>query len=260
MKGKNAVRKLIAVLLGLCLIFTGTSPVFASQHDSQVRVIVENTTYTVSEGAAWEGTLVDTWVDIDENSTMMSCVMTALNNVGATQSGAENNYISSINGLEAGSAGGYDGWMGTLNDWFVSEGFAAYTVAAGTLKAKDEIRIMYSLTMGEDLGGSWSNNDKTLKDIAFSVGTLDQSFDKNVGEYTLTFPASTQSIIVTPTASNKNFMVKTYLGTQEDGIEYSRSEAIPVEDGSVITVVCGDPAWPSMNGGSYGSADAVRCV
>lgn len=39
-----------------------------------VRVIVENTTYTTDEGAAWDGTLVDTTVDLAEDSTMMTCI------------------------------------------------------------------------------------------------------------------------------------------------------------------------------------------
>ncbi|MEI3518214.1 MAG: hypothetical protein V8R14_01775 [Clostridia bacterium] len=38
----------------------------ASSHENQVRVIVENTTYPKSEGALWDGTLVDTWVDLNE--------------------------------------------------------------------------------------------------------------------------------------------------------------------------------------------------
>ena len=97
-----------------------------------VRVIVENTVYSKAKGAAWDGTLVDTWVKLEDDSTMMSCLVAALNSIGATQTGAENNYVSEINGLIAGSAGGYDGWMGTLNDWFTNNGFGYYTVADGS--------------------------------------------------------------------------------------------------------------------------------
>ena len=103
----------------------------ASSHENQVRVIVENTTYPKSEGALWDGTLVDTWVDLNEDSTMMSCIVAALDTVGAKQTGAESNYLSEINGLAAFDGGSMSGWMGTLNDWFTNEGFGAFTVAAG---------------------------------------------------------------------------------------------------------------------------------
>ena len=64
------------------------------------------------------------------------------------------------------------GWMGTLNDWFTNYGFGAFTVADGTLGSGDEIRIMYTRNgYGADLGGSWDNNDKTVKDLAFSAGS-----------------------------------------------------------------------------------------
>jgi hypothetical protein len=246
--------KLLALLLAVVMI-CGLLPVTAlagteDDHANQVRVIVENTTYPKADGAAWDGTLVDTWVDLTNDSTMMNCVAAALSAKGYTQSGAESNYISSINGL---AASGMGGWMGTLNDWFANEGFDAFTVAGGTLSAGDEIRIMYSLAFGEDLGGSWSNNDKTLSALAFSAGTLNTAFGKDTHSYTLTVPFGTTGVVVTPTASNKYFQVHTSIGSTE----YKRTASVPVTDGTVITVKCGDPAWPTMNGGDYGSADAV---
>ena len=144
------------------------------------------------------------------------------------------------------------GWA-TLNDWFTNEGFGAYTVADGTLEVGDEICIMYTQDYGEDLGGSWSNNDKTVKDITFDTGTLSPDFDKDTHTYTLTVSEGTEGVVVTPTATNKFFQVRTSIGTTE----YKRSATVPVENGTVITVKCGDPEWPSMNGGAYGSADSV---
>ena len=247
--------KVLAILLVVAMLI-GLLPATAlagSSHDGQVRVIVENTTYTEEEGALWDGVLVDTWVDIDSDSTMMSSVVAALDEVSAAQEGAESNYISSINGLAAFDGGDASGWMGTLNDWFTNVGFGEITVAAGTLEAGDEIRIMYTLEYGEDLGGSWSNNDKTLKAVSFSTGELSPAFDRDTYSYTLTVPSETTGIVVTPTASNKNFQVRTSIGTTE----YKRTATVPVENGTVISIKCGDPSWPSMNGGSYGSADSV---
>lgn len=213
------------------------------------RVIVENTTFPKAEGAAWEGTLADTWIELTGESTMMGCVVEALD--GHTVVGAESNYISSIDNLKAFDGGTMSGWMGTLNDWFTNFGFGEFTVAKGTLCAGDEIRIMYTRTV-EDLGGSWNNSDTRLKALTFSAGKLTPKFSGDTFTYTLTVPEGTTSLLVTPTAANKNYQVRAYLGTQATGREYSRTSLIPIENGSVITVVCADDSWPTMNETSDG--------
>ena len=213
------------------------------------RVIVENTTFPKAEGAVWEGTLADTWIELTGESTMMGCVVEALD--GHTVVGAESNYISSIDNLKAFDGGTMSGWMGTLNDWFTNFGFGEFTVAKGTLCAGDEIRIMYTRTV-EDLGGSWNNSDTRLKALTFSTGKLAPKFSGDTFTYTLTVPEGTTSLLVTPTAANKNYQVRTYLGTQATGREYSRTSLIPIANGSVITVVCADDSWPTMNETSDG--------
>ena len=213
------------------------------------RVIVENTTFPKAEGAVWEGTLADTWIELTGESTMMGCVVEALD--GHTIVGAESNYISSIDDLKEQQGGSMSGWMGTLNDWFTNFGFGEFTVAKGTLCAGDEIRIMYTRTV-EDLGGSWNNSDTRLKALTFSAGKLTPKFSGDTFTYTLTVPDGTTSLLVTPTAANKNYQVRTYLGTQATGREYSRTSLIPIENGSVITVVCADDSWPTMNETSDG--------
>ena len=213
------------------------------------RVIVENTTFPKAEGAAWEGTLTDTWIELTGESTMMGCVVEALD--GHTVVGAESNYISSIDDLKEQQGGSMSGWMGTLNDWFTNFGFGEFTVAKGTLCAGDEIRIMYTRTV-EDLGGSWNNSDTRLKALTFSAGKLAPKFSGDTFTYTLTVPEGTTSLLVTPTAANKNYQVRAYLGTQATGREYSRTSLIPIANGSVITVVCADDSWPTMNETSDG--------
>lgn len=235
---KRIVSLLMALVMGFSLIPT---TVFAAEHDNQVRVIVENTTFHKADGAAWEGTLVDRWVNLGSDSTIMSCIVDALGTY--SQTGAESGFITEINGLKNDPAAGeWSGWMGTLNDWFTNEGFKDFTVDNGKLTAGDEIRVMYTCT-GDDLGGSWDNQDKTVKELTISAGTLTPSFDKDTHNYTLTIDKDTTPVVVTPTASNKNYQVRTSVGTTE----YKRSAEIPVSDGTVITVKCGDPSWPSMN-------------
>ena len=240
---KKILSLLLALVMALSLV--PTSVLAAPVDLGQAHVIVENTTFTKpvdGKAPAWTGTLVDTWVKLTEDSTMMGCVFEALDAKGYTHTGTT--YISEINGLSEFGGGGQSGWMGTLNDWFTNEGFSGFTVAAGTLEAGDEIRVMYSCAYGNDLGGSWGNNDTTVKALTFSAGELSPAFHKDTHSYTLKLAADVSSVVVTPTASNKNFQVRTSVG----GTEYKRTAEIPVADGTVITVKCGDPAWPSMNG------------
>lgn len=217
------------------------------EHANQVHVIVENTTFTPESedwnDKFWYGTLTDTWVDIDENSTMMTCIVDAIELAGFTQEGAENNYISSINGMGEFDGGFMSGWMGTLNDWFTNEGFGNFTVAEGELETGDEIRVMYTCAYGDDLGGSWGNSDSTVKDITFDKGTLSPAFDKSTHEYTLTVTSDTDSILVTPTASNKNYQVRTRIGDTA----YKRTAQVPVSDGTEIIVECNYDGSLSMN-------------
>lgn len=214
------------------------------------RVIVENTTFPKAEGAVWEGTLTDTWIELTDESTMMGCVVEALD--GHTVVGAESNYISSIDDLKEQQGGSMSGWMGTLNDWFTNFGFGEFTVAKGTLHAGDEIRVMYTRNAGVDLGGDWESTDTRLKALTFSTGKLAPKFSGDTFTYTLTVPEGTTSLLVTPTAANKNYQVRAYLGTQATGREYSRTSLIPITNGSVITVVCADDSWPTMNETSDG--------
>lgn len=216
----------------------------------RVRVVVENTTFLTpvnGKEPAWTGTLVDEWVDLMSDSTMMSCVVAALSAKGYTQKGAESNYISDINGLAEFHGGSMSGWMGSLNDWFTNEGFGAYTAASGKLAADDEIRIQYTSNgYGEDLGQIWGNTDKTIKDITVSAGDLLPAFDKNTHSYRLTIDDKTDSVVITPTASNKTFQVRTSV----DGTEYKRTKSIPVTDGTVITIKCGTAGWPTITDAS----------
>ena len=207
-------------------------------------VIVENTTFPTTKGAAWDGTLVDTWLELKADSTMMNCIFTALGNEYKIEE--SKGYISSINNLKAFDGGPASGWMGTLNDWLTNFGFSNFTVANGALHAGDEIRVMYTRT-AEDLGGSWNSTDTRLKALKFSAGKLTPTFSGDVTTYTLTVPQGTTLLRVTPTAANKNYQVHTYLGTQAEGREYARASLIPVQNGSVITVVSADESWPTMN-------------
>ena len=223
----------------------------------KVQVIVENTTYPVEDGAPWDGKLVDEWIDLNADSTMMSCIVAALEKNGFTQTGAENGYISSIEGLSQMDGGGESGWMGTLNDWFTNFGFKEFTVENGSLSNGDVIRIMYSRKgLGADLGGTWDNSDTTLAALDIQGGKLASAFTPGEAgglyEYTLTIEGESADLRLTPTASNKNFLTKIFLNEKvtdraEGSSFYKRTESIPVKAGDTIYVGCGAREWPTMN-------------
>lgn len=180
--------------------------------------------------------LVDEWVTLQDDSSMMSCIVDALTAGGYSQTGADTGYISEINGIEEKAAAEGSGWMGTLNDWFTSEGFAAYTVANGKLKAGDEIAVQHTCNLGADIGGAFGDSNKTLKAIALSAGELNPAFSSGVHDYTMILPEGITALTVTPTASNKQNRVRIYVGDTE----YGRKDAIPVQVGTVITLKVGN--------------------
>lgn len=217
-----------------------------------IRVIVENTTFTTDEGAAWDGTLLDTEVALLDDMTMMTAILSALNNAGhtwegtggQTENGWDITYISSINkngtaALAEFHGGNESGWMGTLNDWFVNKGFEQWKAGKDLLDG-DVIHVMYTQNgYGADIGGAPNVNVGYLNSLSASAGTLDTAFDKDALEYTLTVPYGTGSVDISAAAENKQDKVTVQVGETE----YRRGEKVAVADGTVISVACGDKTY-----------------
>jgi len=259
-------KRLLSLLLVLVMI-VGLLPTIAlaagGDPATQVHVTVENTTFTEASEAsnwlapAWSGKEIDTWITLTDDLTMMDCVRMAIEEIGWTQNGAESGYIREINGVGEFDNGGDSGWMGTLNDWFTNYGFDHYTVADGTLKPGDEIRVMYTSTgRGADLGADWSGSDKRVKSLEFpfqikvnnlsKYATLVPAFSPDQHEYDLILSTEfdvLDKFCIVPTAMNKQYQVHTYV----DGVEFRRTEEVSIKPGSVITVKSGDPSWETAN-------------
>ena len=221
-------QRLLSLLLAAVLLGLLPASALGANTTPRVHVTVENTTYTEANAAsdwiapAWSGQLLNVWVPLEGTMTMMSCIDWALESAGYPTIGADKGYISEINGVAEKRNGKYSGWMGTLNDWFTNYGFDQYTTADGTLQDGDEIRVMYTSTgMGSDLGGVWGDYDKRLKGLEISEGTLAPAFSPDRHEYTLILPTNKTAVTVTPTAMNKQFQVRTFVGENE----YRRSES-----------------------------------
>ena len=247
-RAKGPRRMILGVVVLLAAVCSLLGVKIAHAGDGQVYVVVENQTFPTEAGAAWDGVLAEGWVPIQSGSTAMDAVLALLEEEGYRQTGGDaTGYITSIQGLTAGDAtqagvGGaeYDGWMGTLNDWFPDQSFGDLILEAG-----DTVRLLYSLNMGMDVGSDWSSMDTRLADLECSAGRLSPTFSADETSYTLTLEEP-GAVTVTPTAENRNFQVRIQ---QNDGA-YLRwgSRTLELTDGDRITVTCGEPAWPSMNG------------
>lgn len=211
---------------------------------------------------------------LGENDTMMTVLLRALTEANCTWLGTGGNgdgtydfditYLSTITdgdySLAEFTGGQQSGWMGTLNDWFTNEGFANFSVKNGKLADGDIISIKYtSVGLGEDVGGTWSNSDTTLKSLTFDgdgdprlTTTFEPGKRGGTYSYTLVIDGDSSNLTVTPTAANKNFLVKTFLNEKvtsntEGSSFYKRTESIPVVAGDTIYIGCGIKGWPTMN-------------
>lgn len=250
----NLKKKLVALLLSaLVACALVPSVAFAAIGDvptgetpiGQVHVSISDTVarpagvnYPAPRGIIAEGD-----VDLYPSDSAMSAIARLANEKGVAVVGADKGYITSVAGLGEFDCGGKSGWMGTIDDWFANTGLASVTVSGGALEPGAEIDLRYTLDGGPDLGSDWGSNDKTVDSLSVGAGILSPSFSADVHSYTLTLSEGSTSVALTPTATNKNFQVKARVG----GTWYKRGAEIPVSDGLVIEVVCGDPSWPTMN-------------
>ena len=223
-----------------------------------VTVTVENTTYSA---APFTGTIVSGEYELGQNDSMMTVVLKALELGGYTWNGIEEltadsytqtTYIASIHkggkslAEKDGSKGA--GWMGTKNDWFVNQGFSAFTYKNGGLKSGDVIRVMFTTNLGEDIGGSWTNNETTLSSLKFSSGTLTPAYSSATTDYLLVIPDKQIGTRINYSAANKNFQTRAYLNTYgSDNAYYANGDIMAVSSGDVIYVGVGDKNWPTMN-------------
>ena len=225
-----------------------------------VTVSVENTTYSA---APFTGTIVSGEYELGQNDSMMTVILKALEIGGyswneyktkddLTADSYKTTYIASIHkdgeslSEKDGSKG--SGWMGTLNDWFVNQGFAAFTYKNGGLKSGDVIHVVFTTNLGEDVGSSWTNNETALASLEFSSGTLTPAYAKATTDYLLVIPSEQIGTRINYSAANKNFQTRAYLNTYgSDNAYYANGDIMAVSSGDVIYVGVGDKSWPTMN-------------
>ena len=256
----------------------GTKPTYPSGKTvGKVYITVENTKY--SEGA-FTGQIIDGWYDLGENDNMMICVLKALYDKGYSWNGTKDfdkenpldgysiTYLASIE-KDGKSLGEFDGssqagWMGTLNDWFVNESFAEFSVKDGRLENGDTIHVMFTLNYGADIGGTWGNSNTKLDKLTVTGGTLSPSFSGNNTEYTLVIKEDKDgkaNVTVKPEAVNKNYQTRIFLNSyNKDSARYKMTETISVKSGDILYVGVGENGWPTMNASSVGTKYTIKVV
>ena len=264
-------KRMVALLLALVMLL-GLLPAGALAAEPEnnslgtVRVIVENT--TAKEGqdlgtvgtCPWAGKLVDTVVEMEAGDNGITLVAKAVKETNESYAvlDSENKpvdkdaaYIASINGLAGGdyTEEENNGWMCTLNGWFTSSGLNAYQVGTGIADG-DEIRMMYSMTGGPDVGCTWDDPSTALASLNISGGTLSPAFASDVTEYTLTLDDGSKAVTLSSVQKDKSMQVRTYKGTTYDAMQAgltrgNRKATIDVTAGDTLLIVVGDQAWNS---------------
>jgi hypothetical protein len=121
----------------------------------------------------------------------------------------------------------FSGWMVKLNNWFTSSGISNYLAEDG-----DIIEVLYTCSMGADVGNDWSAACADLTGLNVSAGTLSPAFSADVKAYTLTVDENTDSVKLA--AENVYYGAEVTYTVGEVSYKYMR--AIPVTNGTVITV------------------------
>ena len=262
-------KRILALLLALVMLL-GLLPAGALAAEPEngsrgkVHVIVENTTAAKDQklGTAgtcpWDGRLVERDVEMEAGDNGITLVAKAVTAAGYAVLDGDNRtvddksaYIASINGL---AGGNYEedesnGWMCTLNGWFTSSGLNAYQAGTGIVDG-DEIRMVYTMDGGPDVGCNWNDPSTALASLNISGGTLSPAFASDVTQYTLTLDAGSEAVTLSSVQKDKSMQVRTYKGTTYDAAQAGltrgdREATINVEAGDTLLVVVGDKAWNS---------------
>ena len=118
------------------------------------------------------------------------------------------------------------GWMVKVNNCF-GDGLSF-------IEADDEdvIEVLYTCTMGADLGSDYSNPSAALTALTVSTGELSPAYSPDVKAYTLTVGEDVEVVKIGYEMENYGAAVTCTVGE----VSYKYMRAIPVTNGTVITL------------------------
>ncbi len=118
------------------------------------------------------------------------------------------------------------GWMVKVNNCF-GDGLSY-------IEADDEdvIEVLYTCTMGADLGSDYANPSAAITALTVSTGELSPAYSQDVKAYTLTVAEDVDVVKIGMEMENYGAAVTCTVGE----VSYKYMRAIPVTNGTVITL------------------------
>jgi hypothetical protein len=236
-------KSIIAVMLTLALVLAFVPmTAHAGVSTGTVTVTVTNATF---DGAPSDrqGEFMREEVALTSGMTVEDAINQACNNAEIAIVYNSYGIIESIGGLGQNPEALASGWFCAINNWFADTGTSDIEAQDGDWISLEYTNGISWDVFGADVGSVWGDYTKTLKSLNSDFGNLTPAFSSDKHDYTLTLPEGTDNIVVSPLATNRNFIVKTFVGETE----YKLFDEISVSKGTQITIICGDPTWPSMN-------------
>ena len=248
MKTRKMRTKLSALLLAFVMVIS-MMPTFTigarAGGDTVTVTVANNTAFTQTEGAAWDGSLLNAIsVPVSPGDTVLDVLSKALtldvNGVqDYTSAGISAGYVTEIGGLIAGDATAagknaahpyWDGWCFAVNNVVPGVGMGAVYVENG-----DAIHVEYALD-GTVSGADWGSCNGVTSGFAFSAGVFSYVTGTYGNSYTLTLPdQATIQIAAVPNPDSKAVRIYNN-GIITDGLNSDISAA----DGDRLQIVIGD--------------------
>ncbi len=161
-------------------------------------------------------TVADIIISADENSDKITVI------------GAENSYITDINGESAGAFGGWDGWSYMVNGQSPSVGIGEYNIKAG-----DIIVVFYSDSFGVGMQYPVMDASKITEGIITFTST-DTTYDENFNPTTAVNPVADMKVLF----DNSEFL------TDEQGSITIPTELLTAGDHSISVSKVGETGIP----------------
>ena len=256
---RKQMKKTLSAVLAVVMMLSIIGIINAGAVSNTVKVIVRNTNFKTSDGALWEGVLINADIELKTTDSVETVLERAITENGYEFTVSPYGYISSVNNLAEYANNGSGGWMATLNDWFTADSVSAYTVENGDLQAGDEIVMMYTNDWGADCGSLYGDLNTKLSNSQIIEGdfvseetksSFKYGFDPDTNQGTITIRAAHADIALYPEAQNKNYQVRTYLNEYQptvNGTEIRRGRRFAVKGGDKVYIGVGNAAWPTMN-------------
>ena len=240
----RATKVMIGAVLTILLaagfvVATSNQSAYADSIDVYVEIV--NYSYYESEGAPWFEEAYSGEVNVHGTYEAYNAILAACDdgNIDYDFNYSTDGFYS-INGL---TAEGTQSWEFFVNGRHVDD-------PDTPIKDGDFVTIEFSTNGGEDIGCSATDNDKRLLQLYGISGEMKPEFDPDVHNYIFYLCEDDTGKCLVPIPMNRNFEIK----YEKSGTYYDNTEPMfevgcfrNFSGGSIVNIIVGDPAWPSIN-------------